>query len=134
MLLDMDTVKELNGHFEKWQFTKGDSLEKMTLEGQTLTFTASFKVLSAANWPLKPPNSRFVLPTAISHAHDKFTEFYQEQQPGRKLLWCWQLCHREIRIHLKNDSSKGHILHALAYQIAILLLFNEKEELLYEDI
>ena len=86
MLLDMDTVKELDGRFEKWQFTHGNSLEKMRLEGQNSTFTTSFKVLSAANWPLKLPNSRFVLPISISHAQDEFSGFYREQQPGRKLL------------------------------------------------
>lgn len=134
MLLDMDTVKELDGCFEKWRLTRNDSFEKMTLEGQISTFTTSFKVLSAANWPLKPLNSRFVLPIAISHTQDEFSKFYREQQPGRKLLWYWQLCYGEMRMHLKNNSSKEYTLHASAYQIAILLLFNEKDELSYQDI
>lgn len=37
-------------------------------------------------------------------------------------------------MHLKKGPSKGYILRASTYQIAILLLFNEKDELSYEDV
>lgn len=134
MLSDMNTVKELDDRFEKWKFTRGVSLEKMKPGEQRPAFTTSFKVLSASNWPLKPPSTRFVLPNLISSAHDEFNEFYHEEHPGRKLFWHWQLCHGEMRVYLKNGPSKGFILLASAYQIAILLLFNEKDELSYGEI
>jgi cullin 1 len=134
MLLDMNTVKELDDRFEKWKFTRGVSLKKMKLGQQSPAFTTSFKVLSASNWPLKPPNTRFVLPNLICSAHNEFNEFYNEEHPGRKLLWHWQLCHGEMRVYLKNGPSKGFTLHASAFQIAILLLFNDKDELSYDEI
>ena len=134
MLLDIDTVKELDGRFEKWQIIHGSGLKRVKLDDDALAVTSSFKVLSAANWPLKPPNTNFILPTVISQVHDEFNNFYQDQHLGRKLLWHWQLCYGEMRIHLKKGPAKGYILHASAYQIAILLLFNEKDELSYEDI
>jgi cullin 1 len=134
MLLDMDTVKELDSRFEKWQIIHGSGLERVKLGDDGPVFTSSFKVFSAANWPLKPPNTNFILPSVISRAHDEFNDFYRDEHPGRKLLWHWQLCQGEMRINLKKGPAKGYILHASAYQIAILLLFNEKDELSYEDI
>ena len=134
MLLDMNTVKELDDRFEKWQFARGNALEKMSLKDRKPGFTTSFKVLSSANWPLKPPSSRFVLPSVVSAAHGEFNEFYKGEHPGRKLLWHWQLCHGEMRVYLGKVLSKGFILHASAYQIAILLLFNDQDELSYDEI
>jgi cullin 1 len=137
MLLDIDMVKDLDSRFEQWRFTQGVTLHDLSLKNdndQTSRFTRSFKVLSQANWPLKPPDTPFTVPIDISQAHDEFNQFYQSEHPGRKLHWHWHLCHGELRMCLKKGSRQGYTLHASAYQIAILLLFNKKDELSYEEI
>lgn len=137
MLLDMDIAKDLDSRFEQWRLTRGITLQDLSLEhqsDQSTVFTRSFKVLSQANWPLKPSNTPFIIPTTISQAHNEFLQFYQGEHPGRILHWHWNLCHGDMRIYLKGGSSQGYTLHASAYQIAILLLFNEKDPLSYEEI
>jgi cullin 1 len=137
MLLDMDMVKDLESRFEQWRLTRGATLQDLTLKhesDQGTTFVCSFKVLSQANWPLKPPNAPFVIPIAISQAHDEFKKFYDCEHPGRMLHWHWNLCHGEVRMHQKSGPSQGYTLHASTYQIAILLLFNEKDKLSYKEI
>ncbi len=137
MLLDMDVVEDLDSRFEQWRSTRGATLQDLNLKSpnhQGTTFTRSFKVLSQANWPLKPPDTPFVIPIAIAQAHDEFHQFYQCEHPGRRLHWHWHLCHGEMRIYLKSGPSQGYILHGSAYQIAILLLFNEKDQLSYKEI
>jgi cullin 1 len=137
MLLDMDMVKDLDNRFEQWRFTRGATPQDLTIKyysDQGTAFERSFKVLSQANWPLKPLNTPFVAPIAIAQAHDEFNQFYRCEHPNRKLHWHWHLCHGEMRMYLKSGPSQGYTLHASAYQIAILLLFNKKNQLSYEEI
>jgi cullin 1 len=125
MLLDMEVLRDLDHRFEEWRGAQ---------DLPNYEFTVSFKALSTANWPLKPPDAAFVIPGIVRRAHNEFTDFYNEEHPGRKLLWLWQLCHGEIRMRSECSPAKGYILHASAYQIAILLLFNDKVVIEYEEI
>lgn len=137
MLLDMDTIKDLDSRFEQWRLTQGINLQDLSLKhqsDQSTVFTRSFKVLSQASWPLKPSNTPFIVPITISQAHNEFIQFYQGEHPSRKLHWHWNLCYGDMRMYPKGGSSQGYTLHASAYQIAILLLFNEKDQLSYEEI
>jgi cullin 1 len=122
MLTDMDTMKDLDEEFSKWRPTSCIDLAQPS-------FTARYKVLSTATWPLTAPNTSFVVPLAIGKEHQKFIEFYRNKHPGRKLLWLWHLCHGELTMHSKHSGPQGYTLQASGFQIGIFLLFNEHDEL-----
>lgn len=87
-------------------------------------------VLSSGSWPFQqcPP---LTLPTELEKSYQRFTEFYSSQHSGRKLSWLYSMSKGEL---VTSCYKNKYTLQASTFQIAILLLFNEKTEYLVKDI
>ncbi|KAF8242885.1 Cullin-domain-containing protein [Wilcoxina mikolae CBS 423.85] len=95
----------------------------------------SFQVLRAGSWPLAIDGNPagtflFVPPKTIAYAHALFHEFYTARHNGRKLIWMWHLCNGELQANFKVS----YIFRVSAYQMAILLLFNDHTTISYDFI
>ncbi|KAL1871605.1 hypothetical protein VTK73DRAFT_1954 [Phialemonium thermophilum] len=122
MFQDMQISKDLNAGFKEHT----QALETKVLDSQ-------YSILGTGFWPLTPPNTSFNPPAEISADCDRFARFYKNKHEGRKLTWLWQLCKGELKAtYCKNKTP--YTFQVSLYQMAILLLFNEKDQNTYEDI
>ena len=123
MLLDMDSAKDLQDNFHRRPSERHNTSQPK--------FPSSFMVLSQAHWPLHLTAPGFQAPQVLRDANSEFEDFYAGHHPGRRLTWLWQLSHGEMRMTTGDTS---HILCLSAYQMAILVLFNDEQTLSSEAI
>jgi cullin 1 len=125
MFQDMQISKDLNTGFK--EHTKGLNLDKQMLD-------SSYSILGTSFWPLTPPNTQFNPPAEIQADLDRFGRFYKNKHDGRKLTWLWQLCKGEVKTSYCKSSKTPYTFQVSVYQMAILLLFNDKDVQTYDDI
>ncbi|RYP55840.1 hypothetical protein DL771_012307 [Monosporascus sp. 5C6A] len=125
MFQDMQISKDLNTGFR--EHTKGLESGKQALD-------SSYSILGTSFWPLTPPNTTFNPPAEIQTDLDRFTRFYKNKHEGRKLTWLWQLCKGEVKTGYCKSQKTPYTFQVSVYQMAILLLFNDKDVQTYEDI
>lgn len=127
MFQDMQISKDLNSNFKEFETNLQD-------DESTAMVDASYSILGTGFWPLVPPNTDFSPPPEIVKAYERFQKFYNQKHSGRKLTWLWQLCKGEMRANYCKASKVPYTFQVSTYQMAILLLFNEKDINTYEDI
>ena len=88
-------------------------------------------VLGANFWPLDAPNCGFNIPADISPLHDRFSEYYRRKHSGRKLTWLWKYSKNELRTNYLNQK---YILMTNAYQMAVLLQYNDHDTLTLDEL
>ncbi|OLN95668.1 Cullin-1 [Colletotrichum chlorophyti] len=125
MFQDMQTSKDLNVSFK--EHVAGLGITKNTLDSQ-------YSILGTGFWPLTAPNTSFTPPPEIGEDCDRFTRFYKNRHEGRKLTWLWQLCKGELKAGYCKNSKTPYTFQVSAYQMAILLMFNETDKHTYEEI
>ncbi|KAI1811543.1 Cullin-domain-containing protein [Poronia punctata] len=125
MFQDMQISKDLNTGFR--EYTRGLQLEKPALD-------SSYSILGTSFWPLMAPNTTFNPPAEIRTDMEHFSAFYKNKHEGRKLTWLWQLCKGELKASYCKASKTPYTFQVSVYQMAILLLFNDKDAQMYEDI
>lgn len=123
MFQDMQISRDLNAGFKEHV----QSSETTALDGQ-------YSILGTGFWPLSPPTTTFTRPAEMQNDCDKFTRFYKQKHEGRKLTWLWQLCKGELKTTYCKNSRTPYTFQVSAYQMAILLLFNDKDKYTYEEI
>ncbi|GJN80940.1 hypothetical protein PLIIFM63780_004470 [Purpureocillium lilacinum] len=123
MFQDMQISKDLNKEF-------GEHLASV---GSVSGVDSTFSILGTGFWPLTPPSTHFHPPAEISTEIERFARFYKHKHDGRKLTWLWHLCKGEIRTGYCKSSKTPFTFQVSIYQMAILLLFNEKDSYTYED-
>jgi cullin 1 len=123
MFTDMQISKDLNKDFK-------DHLQEV---GYTKSVDSTFSILGTGFWPLVPPSTDFNPPGEISAEIERFILFYKHKHDGRKLTWLWQLCKGEIKTGYCKNSKTPFTFQVSIYQMAILLLFNEKDTYIYGD-
>ncbi|KAI5463191.1 Cullin [Mariannaea sp. PMI_226] len=123
MFLDMQISKDLNKEFR-------DHLEGVEY---TKSVDSHFSILGTGFWPLQAPTTDFNPPAEIAAEIERFTRFYKHKHDGRKLTWMWHLCKGEIKAGYCKNSKTPYTFQVSIYQMAILLLFNEKDTYTYED-
>lgn len=130
MFQDIQTSKDLNGHYKDWL---RETMDADDLKG---IVDANFHILGTGFWPLHPPTTPFTPPQVIVQTYDRFTRFYTTKHNGRKLAWLWQLCKGEVKAnYVKIQGSKASpTFQVSTYQMAIMLLFNDNDTLSYDDI
>ncbi|KAK5660506.1 hypothetical protein OQA88_13054 [Cercophora sp. LCS_1] len=124
MFQDMQISKDLNSGFREHV----KSIE--TIKG----LDSSYSILGTGFWPLTPPGTTFNPPAEIAADCDRFTLFYKKKHEGRKLTWLWQLCKGEVKTNYIRNAKMTFTFQVSVYQMAILLLFNEKDKNTYEEI
>ncbi|KAI1503099.1 Cullin [Biscogniauxia marginata] len=125
MFQDMQISKDLNTGFR--EHLKGLQSEKQPLD-------SSYSILGTSFWPLTAPNTTFNPPPEIQADLERFSLFYKNKHEGRKLTWLWQLCKGEVKTGYCKASKTPYTFQVSVYQMAILLLFNDKDVQSYEDI
>ncbi|EFY85874.1 cullin [Metarhizium acridum CQMa 102] len=123
MFQDMQISKDLNkdfrGHLESVDSAK--------------TVDSTFSILGTGFWPLQAPSTHFHPPVEIATEIERFTRFYKHKHDGRKLTWLWHLCKGEVKAGYCKNSKTPFTFQVSIYQMAILLLFNEKDTYTYDD-
>lgn len=123
MFQDMQISKDLNKEFK--EHLEGVEYKKAV--------DSTFAILGTGFWPLTAPSTPFGPPPEISAEIERFTRFYKHKHDGRKLTWLWHLCKGEIKAGYCKNSKTPYTFQVSIYQMAILLLFNEKDTYTYED-
>ncbi|RKU47628.1 hypothetical protein DL546_008476 [Coniochaeta pulveracea] len=123
MFQDMQISKDLNDGFKEHT----QSLDSKVLDSQ-------YSILGTGFWPLNPPTTTFNPPAEVAADCERFARFYKNKHDGRKLSWLWQLCKGEVKATYLRSMKSAVIFQVSAYQMAILLLFNEKDSHTYDDI
>jgi len=124
MFQDMQISKDLNKEFK--EHLEGVEYEKAVVD-------STFSILGTGFWPLMPPSTHFNPPPEIDAEIERFSLFYKHKHDGRKLTWLWHLCKGEIKANYCKNSKTPFTFQVSIYQMAILLLFNEKDTYVYED-
>ncbi|OIW28423.1 Cullin-domain-containing protein [Coniochaeta ligniaria NRRL 30616] len=123
MFQDMQISKDLNEGFKE----HARALDTKVLDSQ-------YSILGTGFWPLTAPNTTFNPPIEISADCERFSRFYKNKHEGRKLTWLWQLCKGEVKATYCKNTKTPYTFQVSLYQMAILLLFNEKDHQTYDDI
>ncbi|UJR20964.1 hypothetical protein I4U23_024070 [Adineta vaga] len=97
-----------------------------------LGFDCSIYILQANSWPItQPPNNTFAIPQLLERPIHLFESFYNKQYNGRKLFWLHNLSNVDVRLSYLD---RPYIVTMGTYQLALLLLFNDHQELMLDDI
>ena len=123
MFQDMQLSKDLERGFK----AHVDSLGVPSLD-------SSWAILGTGFWPLSAPTTTFNPPAIIQADCDKFTRYYKNKHEGRKLTWLYQLCKGDLKTGYCRTSKTPFTFQVSLYQMAILLLFNERDAYTYEEI
>jgi cullin 1 len=116
MFTDMDVSADLNKVFQQ-------HLAKFPALDVGPDFSAV--VLTSGSWPLNAPKYPFPLPPEVERRQATFEEFYRAEHNGRKLSWLHQHSHGILRTNYVLPLRRTYELQVSAYQMAVLLLFND---------
>ena len=128
MFQDIQISSDLNSNFKDWaQKALGDEDYKRTVD-------SNYQILGNGFWPLTAPNTNFIPPADIVKTFNRFQTFYYDKHSGRKLTWLWQLCKGEVKANYVKNAKIPYTFMVTTYQMAILLLFNDQDEISYDEI
>ncbi|KAL3418371.1 cullin family protein [Phlyctema vagabunda] len=127
MFQDIQISKDLNTGYKEFEANLADGTGDKGVD-------ATYAILGTGMWPLSPPNTDFTPPAEITKAYERFQNFYSQKHNGRKLTWLWQLCKGEVKANYCKASKVPYTFQVSTYQMAVLLLFNEKDSNSYDDI
>lgn len=126
-----DYVCKLEGMLVDVQ--KSGELTQRFRQGTALASTrATYSILSTNHWPPQLQTT-FKPPDEMAADRDHFSAFYHGQSQNRKLTWAWHLSRGELKASYGKDG-RCYTLRASMYQMAVLLLFNEKDTHEFHDI
>src|SRR6266511_1932892 len=81
--------------------------------------------------PLKQPTHSFIIPSEILTVHDRFERHYKIKHSERKLTWLWNYSTNELKTHY---TSQKYTLLTSAYQMGVLMQYNEGDMFPYEEL
>jgi cullin-4 len=119
MFKDMELSKDIMVAYE--QQAKSDK-ESIGLNVYVLTLT---------HWPSYSATN-VLLPPEIASLQEKFSEFYKRKYSGRNLQWQPALGNSVIKANISPGVTKEFQLSI--YQSLVLLVFDNKDEMTYEEI
>jgi cullin 1 len=126
MFQDMQISKDLNAAYKEHQ-EKGEFDKKTMVD-------AHYHILGTGFWPLTAPTTSFTPPQEIVKTYDRFNTFYSNKHSGRKLTWLWQLCKGEMKAnYTKSPQKVPYTFLVSTYQMGVLLMFNERDVVSYDD-
>ncbi|KAK4125459.1 Cullin-domain-containing protein [Parathielavia appendiculata] len=123
MFQDMQVSKDLNAGFREHMQGLG-----------TKGLDSTYSILGTGFWPLQAPGTNFNPPEEVASDCERFARFYKNKHEGRKLTWLWQLCKGEVKANYIKNAKMPYTFQVSVYQMAILLLFNEKDQNTYDEI
>jgi len=122
MFSDMTVSKEIQELFKESNYAT-----ELDIDFQIL-------ILATGSWPLQTPSTNFTIPQELTKCEKSFQNFYQNQHSGRKINWLMQFSKAEIKTKYTTSNKTGYIFQCSAYQMGVLLLFNNDKFLTGEQI
>lgn len=151
MFKDMTVSNTIMEEFKDHVMTSGTNLHGVDM---------SVRVLTTGFWPTQSATPKCSIPTAPRNAFEAFRRFYLAKHSGRQLTLQPQLGSSDLNAVFygprkeETDSKDGtsssssllsvasqrscgprkHIIQVSTYQMCVLMLFNNREKLTYEEI
>ncbi|PSN55549.1 Cullin-3 [Blattella germanica] len=151
MFKDMTVSNTIMEEFKDHVLTSGTNLHGVDL---------SVRVLTTGFWPTQSATPKCSIPTAPRNAFEAFRRFYLAKHSGRQLTLQPQLGSSDLNavfygprkeegegkdgassstslVSVTSQRSNGprkHIIQVSTYQMCVLMLFNNREKLNYEEI
>ncbi|XDT47007.1 Cullin family [Nakaseomyces glabratus] len=91
-------------------------------------------VLAENMWPFSYQEVDFRLPEELVASHKKLESMYIGKHNGRILKWLWPLCRGELKADIGKPGRVPFVFTVTLFQMSILLLFNDKDVLTFEEI
>ncbi|GKY95814.1 hypothetical protein MPSEU_000542100 [Mayamaea pseudoterrestris] len=120
MFNDIRISRETRDKYKNYQRQQGDNRSAVDIE---------VDVLTTGYWPSQqvPPCT---LPAPAQDAIERFEKFYLEKHTGRKLSWQTSAGSAEVRaVFGAPPNVRRHELCVSTYQMVILMLYNDSDEL-----
>eukprot|EP01025_Chloroclados_australasicus_P021030 TRINITY_DN2207_c1_g1_i3.p1 TRINITY_DN2207_c1_g1~~TRINITY_DN2207_c1_g1_i3.p1 ORF type:complete len:736 (-),score=66.03 TRINITY_DN2207_c1_g1_i3:498-2705(-) len=121
MFNDIKTSTDMMDNFKK---------NHLVAKGVALGLDLQVQVLTTGSWPTSNVH-QCNIPLELAQCKDEFEKFYASAYSGRKLSWQTNMGSADIKAWF---GSKTHELNVSTYQLCILMLFNDSNELSYKDI
>ncbi|XP_061378807.1 cullin-3 isoform X2 [Danaus plexippus] len=142
MFKDMTVSNTIMEEFKEHVLQSGNNLHGVDL---------SVRVLTTGFWPTQSATPKCNIPTAPRSAFDVFRSFYLAKHSGRQLSLQPQLGSADLHATFRAPSTgspprsppsapaapaavRRHIIQVSTFQMCVLLLFNKRERLTYEEI
>ncbi|CAH0700615.1 unnamed protein product [Spodoptera exigua] len=137
MFKDMTVSNTIMEEFKEHVMSSGINLHGVDL---------SVRVLTTGFWPTQSATPKCNIPTAPRNAFEVFRSFYLAKHSGRQLSLQPQLGSADLNATFRAAASspprsppapaapRRHIIQVSTFQMCVLLLFNKRERLTYEEI
>merc|ERR1719354_796459 len=132
MFKDMSLSNSTNDDFKNHVSNSNIDLQSVDL---------TVRVLTTGYWPTPTINATCNIPNSPRHAFDCFKRFYLACHSGRQLTLQPQMGAADLNAMFFSKKGEGaakaprkHIISVSTYQMCVLMLFNKKEKLTYEEI
>ncbi|EFN52532.1 hypothetical protein CHLNCDRAFT_138949 [Chlorella variabilis] len=102
-------------------------------QGRRLDVEMTMQVLTSGMWPQTSSAPTCVLPRELEQCTSEFVAYYLHANSGRRLTWQTGLGTADIKAMFGGGARKYEI-SCSTYQMAVLMLFNDAESLVYEEI
>ncbi|KAK1423075.1 hypothetical protein QVD17_18369 [Tagetes erecta] len=120
MLTDMKTSRDIiDGFYLNHGAELGDSPGLLV------------QVLTTNSWPIQPSGT-CNLPAELTSLCDKFRSYYLGTHSGRRLSWQTSMGTADIKVRFVNG--QRHELNVSTYQMCVLMLFNDTDQLTYTEL
>jgi len=119
MLQDMEMSKEMNNEFHQY----------LTATRTKLSIEMNVQVLTQGCWP-ESDAKKVKVPDELESSKEVFEKYYYKKYPGKILSWMMSLGDCE----LQGNFEKKYTLLVTNYQLCVLLLFNKRPQVTFEEI
>lgn len=146
MITDMSVSKDIQKSFQKWHIS--ESIEEADSSDQAVASNApqtaiiegaefNVRVLTTSNWPSYAEDS-IILPPQLKACEQRFQKYYDIRTSQRVLRWVPSLGKSTVETTLftanNKKGDKKIELHVSTYQLCILILFNNADEVTYGQV
>ncbi|XP_077548310.1 cullin-1-like [Haemaphysalis longicornis] len=110
MFQDVTVSKDVTVNFMTW----------LKSSGETLGVDFTIQVLTSGVWPFAQ-SPALTLPRELECSVQRFTQFYHDKHPSRKLQWLYSLSKGEL---VTGCFKNRYTIQASTFQMAVLLYYN----------
>lgn len=121
MFTDIKTSRDMMQEFNSKMVEQGTDLGGIDLQVQVLT---------TGSWPTQSA-CKCNLPRELERCCEEFRNFYLGAHSGRRLTWQTNMGTADLRV---DFGAKRHEVNVSTYQMCILLLFNDTDQLTYKEL
>ncbi|KAA8911597.1 hypothetical protein TRICI_003755 [Trichomonascus ciferrii] len=122
MFQDMTTSSEMISEFKA----------NLSKDEYPIDFNAC--ILAENYWPLPQLKWSYTMPKELHPIHERFQGFYNNKHTGRRLKWLWNFSKGDLKANFVKGNKVGYTFTVSAYQLSILLPFNEQDTYTWEQL